>query len=256
MLPLLLSLCSILYGQDYSAYEKKIFVHEGDTLLYRIMWPEDMRNDKKYPLILFLHGMGERGSDNQLQLKLGGELFMDSLIRKQYPAVVLFPQCPPDVMWTHRDKVWTDDMGWVLTYPVEAGPTKPAGLVNMLVDELSGGGKIDTTRRYIMGLSMGGQGTLEFLYFWPGKYVAAEVICGGHNPELTGAYCHTPVWFFHGGKDDVVPPRYSRAVYKKLKKCNRKTRYTLFPDANHNSWDATFAEPGLLKWLFQFRQGD
>ena len=139
---------------------------------------------------------------------------------------------------------------WKFKFPLEPGPTKPACLVNQLVDKLLESGTIDPARVYIMGLSMGGIGTLEFLYRWPDKYAAAIAICGGHNPQLASAYCPIPVWFFHGGKDNVVPQRYSQAVYDELKKCNPKTKYTRYPDANHNSWDPAFAEPDLLKWLF------
>jgi predicted peptidase len=249
-----LFLSSLFKGQQSTSYEKRIFIQDQDTLLYRALLPEGFMGKEQFPLVLFLHGAGERGADNQLQLKLGGELFLDPVYKKSFPAVVLFPQCPDTVMWTHREKIMTEQRGWVFTFPLLSGPPRPAELVNQLVEQWMESGKIDTSRVYIMGLSMGGIGTLEFLYRWPEKYAAAAVICGGHNPELIDSYCEVPIWFFHGGKDDVVPTRYSKAVYEELKNCNPETRYTLYPAANHNSWDAALAEPELLRWLFQFRK--
>lgn len=225
----------------------------GDTLKYNILYPQHMKSGKKYPLVLFLHGAGERGNDNEKQLTHGSKLFLNDTVRKKLPAIVLFPQCPPDVMWTHLLKEKTSSGDWKFDFPLRKEPTKPAFLVNKLVEEMLGSGKVDVSRVYIIGLSMGGIGTLEFLYRWPQKYAAAHVICGGHNPELVSTYQHVPIWFFHGAKDDVVPPIYSRQVYEVHKKLNSKSKYTLYPEANHNSWDSAFAEPDFLKWLFKNR---
>lgn len=243
-----------LQGQEYDSYEKKSFIEGADTLLYRIMYPREMKEGEKYPLVLFLHGAGERGTGNEKQLTHGAHLFIDEEGNPKYPAVVLFPQCPPDIMWTHREKKKNSEGVWEFCFPLGDSAPWPSLMVNQLVDSLVASDRVDEGRIYIMGLSMGGIGTLEFLYRWHDKYAAAISICGGHDPELSETYCQVPVWFFHGGKDDVVPPVYSRQVYDVLKKCNVDTRYTFYPCANHNSWDPAFSEPGLLEWLLGFEK--
>jgi predicted peptidase len=237
-------------AQDLNSYQKDSFILAKDTLKYRILYPENMEKGVKYPLVLFLHGSGERGTDNQKQLTHGASLFLDENIRKTFPAIVIFPQCPPDIKWTHRLKEKSTEGDWIFKFPTESGPTKPAYMVDQLVNKIVQKENIDPKRVYIMGLSMGGIGTLEFLYRWPDKYTAAVVICGGHKPELATKYASIPIWFFHGGEDDVVPCKYSQRVYEEQKKYNTESKYTLYPKANHNSWDQTFAEPDLLKWLF------
>lgn len=234
-------------------FKKEHLIGAGDTLNYRILYPQKMRAGKKYPLVLFLHGSGERGSDNEKQLTHGAKLFLNTKNQKKYPAVVVFPQCPENQMWSRREKEQSGSGKWIFRFPLGPEPTEPARLVNQLVEELSRKDYIDVDRIYMMGLSMGGIGALEFLYRWPDKYAAAVVICGGHNPQLASTYCHVPVWFFHGGKDDVVPPENSRAVFNELRRCNPDSKYTLYPDANHNSWDPAFSEPDLLQWIFSKR---
>jgi predicted peptidase len=247
---LLFSCIGSLFAQDITSnYQRKEFVKDNDTLKYRILYPENMKPDNQYPLVLFLHGAGERGVHNEKQLTHGAGLFVDENGKPAKDAIVLFPQCPPDVMWTNRVKKQNNEGVWEFWFPLGDAAPLPSLMVNQLVEELMASGQADADRVYVMGLSMGGIGTLEFLHRWPEKYSAAISVCGGHNPDLAASYCHVPVWFFHGGEDDVVPPIYSRQVYDVLKKCNVDTRYTFYPYANHNSWDRAFSEPGLLEWL-------
>lgn len=231
------------------------FVQGNDSIPYRIMYPKGYYSFKKYPLILFLHGAGERGHDNVNQLSHGSSLFQSDSLRSLHQAIVVMPQCPHDIMWTHRVKTKKDKTSpWEFEFPLRDGPTRPSALVNALVDSLIKARKVDPKRMYIGGLSMGGIGTLEYLHRWPKKYAAAFVICGGHDPKRVHSYKDKPIWFFHGGKDDVVPTHYSKAVYNQLKLVNpdNPSKYTLYPDNNHNSWDAAFSEPGLYEWLFRF----
>ncbi|TDN98399.1 prolyl oligopeptidase family serine peptidase [Sunxiuqinia elliptica] len=237
-------------AQQVSQYEKREFIHENDTLLYRILYPHNYDETKQYPVVLFLHGAGERGSDNERQLNLGGDLFLNEKLRKKYPAIVIFPQCPVDTMWTARTKNRDAQQNWVFNFPVSKVAPRPAEMVNLLVEEYMETPSVDKNRIYIMGISMGGIGTLEFLHRWPEKYAAAAVICGGHDFRITDNYKHLPIWFFHGEADDVVPHHYSYEVYKAVCKGNRRTRYTSYPNTNHNSWDKALAEPKLLKWMF------
>ncbi|WP_439185611.1 alpha/beta hydrolase-fold protein [Carboxylicivirga taeanensis] len=238
-------------AQQVSQYGKREFIHENETLLYRILYPDNYDENKKYPLLLFLHGAGERGSDNERQLNLGGDLFLNEKLRQKYPAIVIFPQCPVDTMWTARTKHMDAQQNWVFNFPVSEVPPRPAEMVNLLVEEYMEIPSVDKSRIYIMGISMGGIGTLEFLHRWPDKYAGAAVICGGHDYRITDNYKHLPIWFFHGEADDVVPHHYSYEVYKTVRKGDRRTRYTSYPNTNHNSWDKALAEPKLLKWMFK-----
>ncbi len=234
------------------AFREEVLIENGDTLRYRILYPEDMSPEKKYPMVLFLHGAGERGTDNKKQLTHGADLFVDEEGRPSHDVIAVFPQCPPDVMWTHREKEMNEEGVWEFWFPVPDDPPRPAQMVNSLVEEMVASGQVQPGRLYVMGLSMGGIGTLEFLYRWPKKYAAAISVCGGHDPDLVSEYCDVPVWFFHGGEDNVVPPKYSRRVYDVMKECNDDARYTFYPDTNHNSWDKAFSEPGLIDWLLGF----
>lgn len=243
-------------GKDYQSYEEGEFVEGGDTLLYRILYPENFKPNKRYPVILFLHGAGERGDNNISQLHLGGSLFLREDIRKEYPAIVLFPQCPRDEMWTKRTKHKKESNKWIFNFPTNSDVSRASQMVNSLMDSLLNSSNVDTRRVYIMGISMGGIGTLDYLYRWGDKYSAAAVICGGGNPEVVKNYKNTPIWFFHGDVDDVVPPNFSKQVYDAIKeqKGSERTRYSSYPNTNHNSWDKALSEPDLLKWLFKTKK--
>jgi len=222
-------------AQSFEEYQSDIYISQSDTLQYRILYPNKFNKDKKYPLILFLHGSGERGNDNQKQLVHGGDLFLNPKNRKKFPAIVIFPQCPENQKWSHYEKIKNDTGDVIFKFQKDEIPTIPAHLANNLVDEFIKSGNVNTSKIYVMGLSMGGIGTLDFLYRWPDKYSGAVVICGGGDDQLADKYSNIPVWFFHGAKDDVVPPKYSEQVFKVLKPGNSNTKYTLFPNDNHNS---------------------
>lgn len=248
---LILSLLSAqIYAQKYKDFKKSKLIFGNDTLPYRIMYPDSMIEGEKYPLILYLHGAGSRGTENERQLIHGSKFLRNKNIRQKYPAIVLFPQCPKGVMWTNRKKKKVNGK-WEFSFPLGNKPTLPATLANLLVDSFMHKNYVDTSKVYVMGMSMGGIGTLEFLYRWSNKFAAAVVVCGGNDYKLCGKYCDIPIWFFHGGKDRVVPQIYSKSVYDKLHKCNKNTKYTLYPQIGHNSWDSAFSNTKLLKWMFQ-----
>ena len=241
------------FGQDLSLYEKKQFISAtGDTLDYRILFPENYQSDKDYPLVLFLHGAGERGSDNEKQLTHGAGLFLADENRKKFPAIVVFPQCPEDKYWI--DISIRSQLGGKGDPDFKESiknPSEELALVNEMVENLTVNEKVDEDTIYIMGLSMGSFGTFETLARWPEKYAAAVGICGGGNISLTKNYAdETAVWITHGAKDDVVPVVLSQRLYHALKEQGANVKYTEFPEANHNAWDPTFAIPELLPWLF------
>ncbi len=239
-------------AQDFGQYQKKEFVGDGKTLPYRILYPKFYQNGKKYPLLVFLHGSGERGSDNAAQLLHGGFLFLVDSIRRNYPAIVIFPQCPADSSWSYLE--FKFDAGLkrgILTGPYRQEPTAPARWVKELADSLVDAGAADGKRIYIEGLSMGGFGVFDMLERYPGYFAAAISICGGGDTTMALRFAaKTPVRIFHGGADPIVTVESSRRYYRALKALGADVQYTEYPGVGHNSWDNVFVEKDLLHWLF------
>lgn len=239
-----------LNAQDLSLYEKHSFSHEGDVLLYRALLPENYDETKSYPLILFLHGAGERGNDNEKQLVHGAKMFLNDEVRAGFPAILLFPQCPQDEYWANVHIDRSED-GLKLDFSKEMPPSRPMKLVQALMGEWLAKPQVDNSRIYVMGLSMGGMGTFEILSRNPEMFAAAVPICGGGNPDKAELYAqNTAIWIFHGAKDNVVAPHFSTTMLQALQNAGGQPAITIYPEANHNSWDPAFAEPELLPWLF------
>jgi predicted peptidase len=231
-------------------YEKQYFIEGDDTLYCRILSPLHFSAGKRYPLIVVLHGSGERGNDNESQLKWGSDLFLDSINREKYPAIVIFPQCPFDSSWSVRVKNKTSDSG-LYRFPMKLPPTRPLQMVMNFIDTLMSAGTVDSSRIYVGGLSMGGFGTFEILWRKPGLFAAAFPICGGGNPESAKLYGKNfPIWVFHGADDDAVPVNNSRVMVAALKNAGAKVKYSEYPGVKHNSWINAFAEPDFLPWIF------
>jgi predicted peptidase len=244
-------------SQMDSLYQNEEFLHNGDTLRYRIMYPVNYDEHKKYPVVLFLHGKGERGIDNKKQLVHGGSLFADSTIRKKFPAIVIFPQCAPEDYWCRMNMIEdrTDTTPEKVEYLSDVPPGKSLQLVMQLMDSLSERKQVDQRRMYVMGLSMGGRGTFELLWRKPHFFSAAAPVCGGGNPSSAAIYGKKfPIWIFHGAMDNVVNVNDSRNMVTALQAAGAKVKYTEYPDAGHHVWDYALADPNLLPWLFAQRK--
>ncbi|WP_430409330.1 dienelactone hydrolase family protein [Kordia sp.] len=249
-LTFILFLSNHVVGQHEKLYEEKFFVNQSDTLRYRIMMPEKFDSSKKYPIVLFLHGAGERGLDNKKQLVHGSKLFSSKENREQFPAIVIFPQCPTDDYWASAN-IDRSTRPINFKFPLHKKPTKPLELVMLLIDNMASKSYVNTNQIYVGGLSMGGMGTFEILYRMPKLFAAAFTICGAGNPDATKAYAkNTPLWIFHGANDDVVNPQLSINMVSGIIKYGGKPNFSLYAKDNHNSWDSAFAEPKLLSWLF------
>jgi len=231
-------------------YEKKEFVFaEGKVLPYRILYPENYDKNKKYPLLLLLHGAGERGKDNEKQLTWGSKLFITADNRKNFPAIVVFPQCPEESFWavTKIDRTTTP---FKIEFDYTAEPNWPLAAANALVKKLSNEEGVDKSRVYISGLSMGGMGTFESVYRNPDLYAAALPICGGGDVNhFDKRVAKVPFWVFHGAADAVVNPQLSRDMVEKLKSLKAEVKYSEYPGVNHDSWKNAFAEPEYLSWM-------
>ncbi|MDR9456892.1 MAG: prolyl oligopeptidase family serine peptidase [Salegentibacter sp.] len=235
-------------SQNINKYDSEVFVVEGDSLNYRILFPKDFSEEKEYPVVLFLHGAGERGGNNESQLTHGSELFLKN--QEEFPAIVIFPQAPKDGYWA-RVEVKRDSLPYQFDFGFEKSATKSLELVMKLMDKMQAEVFIDESRIYVGGLSMGGMGTFEMIYRKPEMFAAAFAICGGANPKVAEYY--RPgfnIWIFHGEKDNVVPVEYSKKMARMINHFGGNAKLSLYPEANHNSWDTAFAEPFLLPWLF------
>ena len=232
-------------------FEAKLFVtSNNDTLRYRELLPENYNPQQKYPLVLFLHGAGERGSDNQAQLTHGSMMFTNPVNREKYPAIVLFPQCPRDYFWSfeRRPEGKLDANSFPNNYTISS----IMQAVKNLLDKYIAAGNIDTDRVYIMGLSMGGMGTFDMVCRFPDIFAAAIPICGGVNPErLKATAGKVKFRIYHGDKDDTVPVENSRKAYRALKEYGAGVEYIEIVGCNHNSWDPAFNQPDFLSWLFR-----
>ena len=228
-------------------FKKETFKDDsGNTLHYNLLDPLKMNDDDVYPIIVFLHGAGERGDDNESQLAHIAPIFTRDSIRKAHPSFVLFPQCPKEERWGAIDEVegrWVANAGLETTQPMKG----VLGLLDQLIESLP----IDTNRIYVSGLSMGGYGTYDILYRRPEMFAAAVTICGSGDESVVAKYAHVPIKIFHGTKDQVVPVDYSRRMYKALKSANaRNLEYIEYPEGKHNVWDKAYSEPTLLDWIY------
>jgi len=223
-------------------FQKLSHKHYNDSLLYRLLLPKNYSHESKYPLILFMHGAGERGSDNELQLKYITELFLDEYNRENYPCFVLAPQCPPDPVWWSYTS-WSNPV-----LPKE--PSLELSMVISLLDELIQNYPVDESRIYITGLSMGGCATYDLIMRYPAKFATAIPVCGWGDTSKAEVIKEIPVWIFHGDDDAIVSVDYSRKMYNALKIINGNVKYTEYPGIGHDSWIYAYKEPELLKWLF------
>ncbi|GAA4438536.1 dienelactone hydrolase family protein [Pontibacter saemangeumensis] len=235
--------------ESLDAYEHKLYIQNNDTLPYRILYPENFDTAKKYPLVLVLHGAGERGHDNEAQLVYGADLFLEN--QQEFPAIVVFPQCPKDSYWSNVHIV--PDENGRRTFNFRKGGKPTAAMENLLglLEELKDAGQVDEDRLYLGGLSMGGMGTFELLRRKPDTFAAAFPICGGGHPATARKFARkVPLWVFHGEEDSVVPVEKSKIMAAAIAKAGGNVKLTIYPEVDHNSWVNAFDEPALLPWLF------
>lgn len=223
-------------AQDFVEFEKLAFQTARDTLAYRLLRPQEMKENQKYPLVVFLHGSGERGNDNIINLKYITPLFLNDQNRKNYPCYLIVPQCPKNENWTYPD--WYKE------------PQEPMSSVVALIDSLKSLPTVDSSRIYITGLSMGGYGTWYLLTQYPSLFAAAAPICGGGDPHQVENFSHIPIWVFHGAKDKSVSPDESRKMVNALRKAGGKPKYSEYKKVAHDSWVRAYSEPQFLSWLF------
>jgi predicted peptidase len=177
---------------------------------------------QRWPLMLFLQGAGERGDDLQLVKRHGVAKIVEE--QPAFPLLVVSPQCPPTEAWA------------------------PEPLLALL-DDIEQHYDVDPERLYVTGLSMGGFGTWAVAIAAPDRFAAIAPICGGGDPSRVGVLRHLPVWAFHGARDPIVPLQRTVEMVEALRQCGGNVRFTVYPEAGHDAWTATYANPELYAWF-------
>ena len=249
---LFLNIVGVFEVLAQNTFQKSSFTAaDGFVLPYQVLYPEGYDANKRYPIVLFLHGSGERGNDNEAQLAHASKQFLGPEFRKKHPCIVLFPQCPADQYWGSVTIDRTTSP-FELRFDYAHPATQPLAAAIALVQDFITAKKADPKRIYITGLSMGGMGTFEAVHRHPKMFAAAMPICGGGDTEhYTKKAKRVPFWIFHGDADIAVSVEMSRNMVACLKKRHTNfVRYTEYAGVNHNSWDNAFAEPEYLGWMF------
>jgi predicted peptidase len=219
--------------------------NKGDTLNYRMLYP-DYDTLRKYPLVIFLHGSGERGNDNEAQLKWGVMNFATDEMMTLHPAIVIAPQCPLNISWSNFSR---SENNTVMT--LQPQPAKPMQLVIELIHQLIQKMPVDTNRIYITGLSMGGYGTYDAIERYPNLFAAAMPVCGGGDVSKATSIAHIPIWIFHGAEDAAVNPINSLNMVVALTKAGAHPGFTQYPETGHFSWLAAYSDMHAMEWLFK-----
>lgn len=272
---------------------------EERVFRYRLLLPIDYTPDaakdgRRWPLILFLHGAGERGDENRAQLKYFPTDMVSAESRDRYRTFILAPQCPPGRTWTARnlnelleslearetrteeaekkeeehENQKQDEKETATAKGTDRGTQKgtakePArkpelpeetAAVLAMLDRTMEELPVDPDRVYLTGLSMGGFGSWYIAALEPRRWAAVVPICGGASVRIAPGIKDIPIWVFHGGKDTVVPPRLSREMVEALRAAGGKPRYTEFEEAGHDSWTPGYRHPEFLPWLFAQRR--
>ncbi|MBN1418021.1 MAG: prolyl oligopeptidase family serine peptidase [Planctomycetes bacterium] len=211
--------------QQEKRFEKEITVKV--SLNYLLFLPEGYEKAQKpWPLILFLHGAGESGNDLQKVKVHGPPKIVET--KRDFPFIVVSPQSP--------------GRGW------------NADTLVALLDDVVSKYKVDKDRIYLTGLSMGGFGSWALAAAYPDRFAAVVPICGGGNPADAKRLKDLPIWVFHGAKDPVVPIARSEAMVSALKEAGGNVKFTVYPEAGHDSWTATYDDPELYKWMLEQRR--
>jgi predicted peptidase len=215
-------------GQHPHSFQTDIIkTVRADYLLYL---PEGYDTaQEEWPLMLFLHGAGERG-DILSKVAVHGPPKLIAKEAKAFPFVIVSPQCPKDGWWSSELQIDT---------------------LNALLNDVVSRYRIDEERIYVTGLSMGGFGTWRLAAAYPDRFAAIAPICGGGNPEDAASIAQLPIWVFHGAKDEAVPIKQAEEMVAAVEKAGGKVKFTVYPDAGHDSWTATYNNPELYDWFLK-----
>lgn len=235
-------------GALAAGFERGSVRLEQEEFGYLLLEPESTQEGETYPLVLFLHGAGERGTDNGRQARHLPERMASATNRERYPCFLLAPQCRKGSTW--MDEAWRD---WV---PGEPWPTPTAdarAAVKALL-EVVGRHPIDRDRIYLTGLSLGGFGSWDLAARYPDWWAGVVPVCGGGMPDLAHRWVGQPIWAWHGERDRIVPPRFSRDLVDAVRALGGRVQYTECEGVGHDAWNPAYGPDGALDWLFRQRR--
>lgn len=232
-IPVFIAVLACLSGVARADQPKQVAATFDSNIHVRINYllylPPDYATKEKVPLLVFLHGAGERGDDLEKVKRHGPPKLIDQ--GKTFPFIIVSPQCGTGQWWT----------------------TKQAELT-ALIDDIVSKYKVDRERIYLTGLSMGGFGTWSLAAYTSDRFAAIIPICGGGEPIAARVLKNTPVWAFHGGKDPIVAVKRSQEMVDAINKANGDAKLTIYPDAGHDSWTATYDNPEIYEWLLAHKR--
>lgn len=244
-------LCLISFSTaiaQQSLWSKETYKNaKGDSLLYRQLFP-DYNTVRKLPLVIFLHGSGERGNDNEAQLKWGVNNFASDKNLSMYPAFVIVPQCPENANWANISAYEKESLTFAAT------PTKTMELLMELIQQTIKKLPVDTNRIYITGLSMGGFGTFDAISRYPNLFAAAVPVCGGGDLASVPAIKHIPMWVVTGAEDASVNPMLSLEMVRAMQKAGAHPGFTQYPEVGHFSWIMAYSDALIMEWMFRQRK--
>ncbi len=215
----------------------------GPAMPYRVAAPAAGTDHDLLPLLVFLHGAGERGSDNEAQIRLAVSDIIAHTRDHRYRCFVVAPQCPAQDKWAAVD--WGDE-----SHRMAPSPTRALRAALSLVEHLCGTLPIDRRRLYLTGMSMGGYGVWDAVCRRPERFAAVAPVCGGGDEHEAHRLRELPVWAFHGALDRTVRPSRSRNMIAAIREAGGRPRYTEYPEKDHDSWVAAYKDSGLYRWLF------
>lgn len=206
--------------------EETFELADGEEMDFLLYLPKGYEQQQKWPLVLFLHGAGERGDDLTLVKKHGPPKLIEG--GKDFPFIVVSPQCPKGTWWVTEDVV-------------------------ALMKHIMQIHNVDKERVYITGLSMGGRGTWQVAGAMAEEVAAIAPICGPSDVSVVEKIAHLPIWVFHGAKDPTVKISHSEEMVKLLKEKGNEAKFTIYPEAMHDSWTETYDNEDLYQWLLSHK---
>jgi predicted peptidase len=236
---------------EFYQSQAKAYVHvsgSGATMPYRLYVPAGYDSNKAYPLVLSLHGAGQRGKDNLGQLCAYVAGWMSPQVQDKHPCFVLMPQCPDQQQWV--DTPWEKGSYPTAQVQISGSMTLAMEILEAVRKQYS----IDPSRLYVMGASMGGYGTWDVIVRFPDVFAAAVPVCGAGDPAMASKLVNVPIWAFHGDNDLTVPVSGTTDMVRAIQQAGgSRVRVTLYQGVGHAVCVSAWSEEGLVEWVFQQR---
>jgi len=234
--------------EHYSLFSKDTFIADPAIpyrLPFRLLKPTRIVPGKRYPLTVFLHGAGERGSNNHSQLEHGSKEFVQWIKKSRKDSYVLFPQCP-------LEEQWADHFWYETEHTMKPTPSPSMQSLLALIDDIKAKEPIDDNHIYAAGLSMGGFGVFDLIARRPGLFSAGVSICGGSDcsPQFVQKLAATRMYIVHGRADEIVSVKNSRAIVAALKQAGAAPKYLELAGIGHDSWSTTLSKDDMFEWLY------